>query len=351
VRVLFDATYAERAPYSGTGIYIAQVTQALGQLEDIEVHLVANPSRRPPAGGGFGSARNLLADRWWTSVKLPQLARRSKAEVIHHPLPAFARWTSIPQVITVHDLAFERLPAAFDPRFRRYAKAAHRGAARHAGAVIAVSDTTALDARVVWGIDPERIVVAPHGPGQDLQITEHKPTHFLDVGDEEPRKNLATLLAAYATYRRRAAEPHELVLAGSVTSTGDGIRAERNPDPNRLAELYANAVALVHPSLYEGFGLTALEAMQAGVPVLASDIRALREVCGGAALYEPPEDAGRFALAMERLTTQPKLREDLAERGRRRAALYSWERAARTHLEAYALALARTPLGRRRATR
>jgi alpha-1,3-rhamnosyl/mannosyltransferase len=244
-------------------------------------------------------------------------------------------------VITVHDLAFERLPAAFDPRFRRYAKAAHRGAARHAGAVIAVSDTTALDARVVWGIDPERIVVAPHGPGQDLQITEHKPTHFLYVGDEEPRKNLATLLAAYATYRRRAAEPHELVLAGSVTSTGDGIRAERNPDPNRLAELYANAVALVHPSLYEGFGLTALEAMTAGTPVIASEIGGLRETCRDAARYFDPHDPEVLARAMAELAESPPLRAQMSELGRRRAADFSWDGCARAHLDAYSLALSR----------
>jgi glycosyltransferase involved in cell wall biosynthesis len=343
VQVLLDATYAERAPYSGTAIYIAEVTEALSRLDEIQLEPVVNPRRGAPAGGGLGSVRNLLADRWWTSVELPRLAGKARADLIHHPLPAFARWTSIPQVVTVHDLAFERLPNAFDARFRRYAKAMHGGAARAAAAVIAVSESTALEARVLWGVDPERVVVALHGPGQQLEIARQNPTHFLYVGDDEPRENLGTLLAAYGSYRRRAANPYELVLAGSVTATGEGVRAERSPDPQRLAELYGSSVALVHPSLYEGFGLTALEAMDVGVPVLASDIRALRETCGGAALYESPEDAGRFALAMERLATQPRLREDLTERGHRRASQFSWERSAQAHLEAYRLALTATP--------
>lgn len=349
MRVLFDTTYARWAPYSGTAIYIAKVIEALSQIDDIEIEPVENAQRRPPAGGGVGSVRNLLTDWWWTSIQLPRLARRARSDVIHHPLPAFARWTAIPQVMTVHDLAFERLADKFDPRFRRYARLTHREAARAAAAVICVSETTAIDARVLWGVDPERIVVALHGPGQEVAVQSREPKHFLYVGDEEPRKNLRVLLSAYAMYRQRTERPLDLVLAGSATAAGEGIVVERDPSTVRLAELYGGSVALVQPSLYEGFGLTALEAMGAGIPVLASDIRALREVCGGAALYESPAEASRFATAMEQLAAQPRLREDLAERGRRRASAFSWERSARAHVEAYALAHTATPqLARRR---
>jgi glycosyltransferase involved in cell wall biosynthesis len=338
-----DTTYSCRAPHSGTAVYIDRVTDALARLEGIEVETIANARRRLPAGGGLGSLRNLLIDRWWTAVELPRLARRLSADVIHHPLPALMRSSSLPQVITVHDLAFERLPQQFARAFRLYAHRAHRAAALAASAVICVSDTTAREVQALWGVATDRIVVAPHGPGQDLPRprthgSESAPRHFLYVGDDEPRKNLRVLLAAYAAYRGRAERPLDLLLAGSADANGPGVRVERWPSRERLSELYATAVALIQPSLYEGFGLTALEAMTCGTPVLASDIPGLREVCGDAALYSDPHDPQIFATAIAEIARQPKLREQLAERGRRRAALFSWATCARAHLTAYSLA-------------
>jgi glycosyltransferase involved in cell wall biosynthesis len=340
LRVLFDTTYAARAPYSGTGVYIDRITAALSRIDRVEIKTVANGRRRRPAGGGLGSMCNLLADRWWTAVELPRIARRAGADVIHHPLPALARSSPVPQVITVHDLAFERVPEQFDRAFRLYAHRAHRAAARAAGAVICVSETTASDVRELWGVAPERIVVAPHGAGQQFAEPERERAHFLYVGDAEPRKNLPMLIAAYRCYRELAQRPLALVLAGSADADGAGIGVERHPSRERLAELYAGAVALIQPSLYEGFGLTALEAMSAGTPVLAADTPGLREACGDAARYADPRDAAAFAAAMAQIAEQPQLRQGLASRGRRRAAEFSWEDCARAHAEAYSRALA-----------
>ena len=94
-------------------MYTDQLCQALRRIDGVEVVEAANRRRLPPAGGGIGSARNLIADQWWTSVRLPWLAARAGADVIHHPLPAYGHFTRTPQVITVHDLAFERLPELF----------------------------------------------------------------------------------------------------------------------------------------------------------------------------------------------------------------------------------------------
>lgn len=338
MRVLFDITYAARAPYSGTGVYIDRITDALRRIDGVEIEAVANRRRRRAAGGGLGSMRNLLADRWWTAVELPEIGRRVRADVIHHPLPAFARTAPMPQVITVHDLAFERLPEQFDRAFRLYAHRAHRAAARAAGAVICVSETTALDVRELWRVPAERIVVARHGPGQAIMVSEHAREYLLYVGDDEPRKNLRVLLAAYLAYRAQTEQPLELVLAGSASGDGVGIRVEHNPARERLAELYAGAVAVIQPSLYEGFGLTALEAMSAGTPVLAADVPGLREVCGDAALYADPRDPLALASAIKQIAEQPLLREQLATRGRVRAEKFSWAAGARAHLDAYSLA-------------
>jgi len=196
-----------------------------------------------------------------------------------------------------------------------------------------VDETTARDAMARWGVASQRIVIARHGPGQEPDTArrprEDRPRHFLYVGDDEPRKNLATLREAHRRYAEGAgAEALPLVLAG----------IDELPDAERLAELYSQAAALVHPSLHEGFGLTPLEAMTTGTPVIAARSPGVTEVCGEAALYVDPRDPEDLAQQLTRVAGDPALRSDLGERGRRRAAEFSWARSARCHVEAYTLA-------------
>jgi glycosyltransferase involved in cell wall biosynthesis len=167
-------------------------------------------------------------------------ARATGADLIHHPLPAYTHASTLPQVVTVHDLAFEVLPDKFDPAYRRVAQLTHRAAARRARAVVCVSQATARDVRALWGVRPDRIVVAPHGLGQDFGPTppagpKLRGGYFLYVGDDEPRKNLGGLLVAYRLYREHELAPLDLVLAGSASASGAGIRVEHRPDGARLA--------------------------------------------------------------------------------------------------------------------
>lgn len=351
MRVLVDTTFALRGP-TGTGVYLARLLDELPKL-GVEVVEAQNDARRAPAGGGWRSGLNLGVDTWWTSVELPRRARASRADLIHHPLPARCPVAPVPQVVTVHDLAFERVPECFDPGFRRFASVTHRAAARHAEAVICVSRTTALDVRARWGVPEERIVVARHGPGQEVDTSRPRPgaSHFLYIGDDEPRKNLPLLLEAHRALRAMSAGAvPPLVLAGTVDpliasgsadrdSHGRAVRLVDRPEPEMLATLLADAVALVLPSLFEGFGLTALEAMAAGVPVVAARSPGLVETCGDAALYADPHDAHDLAHVLDRVAGDAALRRDLSERGRRHAAEFSWARAARAHVQAYNLAL------------
>ncbi|MFL5823907.1 MAG: glycosyltransferase family 4 protein [Solirubrobacteraceae bacterium] len=343
MRVLLDTTYGRYAPYSGTAIYLDRLTEALLAAGEVEVLSVANPRRRPPAGGGVGSVRNLAVDARWAEVELPRLATRLRADVVHHPLPALARAPGVAQVITVHDLAFERLPGCFDRRFRLYAHHAQRRAARRADAIICVSETTAADVRSLWEVPRERIVVARHGPGQAVggSARGKDPSYFLYVGDAEPRKNLRLLLGAYARYRERISSPAPLVLAGSAEVDMPGVRVERAPTPQRLKRLYASALALIQPSLHEGFGLTALEAMSLGVPVMAARSPGLLETCAGAALYVDPHSEEELAAQMARVTRVPELRRTLSNLGAKRALDFSWALSAQAHAVAYRLARAR----------
>jgi len=338
MRVLLDTTYAQRGP-SGTGVYIDQLCGALRDA-GVDVVTAANARRPAPAGGGLGSVRNLALDARWTHVELPRRARAAGADVLHHPLPALAARAPCPQVVTVHDLAFERLPELFAPAFALWATRAHRRAARGADAVVCVSETTRRDALARWGVDAARIVVAPHGPGQGPRLAAARAEHFLYVGDDEPRKNLGLLLDAYGRYRAAAGPGAlELVLAGRCAvpaAAQDGVRRELQPS---LPALLDGAAALVHPALHEGFGLTAVEAMSAGVAVIAARAPGLAETVGDAALLIDPYDAEGLAGALRDVATSAALRADLTRRGHERAAQFSWAASARAHIAAYTLAM------------
>ncbi len=182
------------------------------------------------------------------------------------------------------------------------------------------TQATAADVRALWGRDA---VVVPHGPGQAPVSDRGEPRHFLYVGDDEPRKNLARLREAHS--RSGVALP--LVIAGSA-----GVPVED------LAELHRHAAALVLPCLHEGFGLPALEAMHAGTPVLAADIPPLREVCGDAARYCDPRDVESIAGGLRELAEVGPLREELRRRGLARARRFSWRRCAEAYAAAYRLA-------------
>ncbi len=162
------------------------------------------------------------------------------------------------------------------------------------------------------------------------------PEHFLYVGDDEPRKNLGLLLDAYERYRRAAgAGALSLVLAGRARSDREGVRSEPDPD---LAALLGSAVALVHPALHEGFGLTVLEAMNAGVPVIAARSPGLVETAAEAPRYVDPHDPADLAAALRDVAGDPALADELARRGLQRAGEFSWRASARAHIEAYTLA-------------
>ena len=220
-----------------------------------------------------------------------------------------------------------------------------RAAARRADIILTGTRAAADELLVHTRLPAERLRVIPYGvdhPYEEpdpedawaaLQRHNLVDTQFvLWVGSLEPRKGLGTLVAAAATLARRGAAP-TLVLAGyagwrnsKVISPDDRAvlgpalrELGRLPQPE-LNALYASATLFAFPSLHEGFGLPVLEAMAAGAPVVASDIPALREVAGDAAVLVPPADTGAWAEALSRVLESPSLQADLAGAGRRRAA-------------------------------
>ena len=323
MRVAIDTSYTAFGP-SGTAVYIERLIPAL-EAEGVEVVRLRRPGHTTRGGRNkLRSAANAAIDVAWTRELFPKAAERAHADLLHHPLPACSPTTRLPQVITVHDVAYARHPGDFSPAWRRHALRAHRRAARGAEALVAVSESTARDA-IAWLRAPgERIVIAPHGPGQDLHVDGPRSAeHFLYVGDDEPRKNVAGLRAAHEAYRANGGQTPLVIAGGGV-------------DKAEIESLHARALALVHPSRDEGFGLTVLEAMAAGTPVIAVRNAAIEELAGDAALIVEPDG---LAEAMRALERDPAQRQALAAKGKALAAAYSWQRSARAHIEAYTLAL------------
>lgn len=301
----------------------------------------------------------------WT---LPLELARLRLDVLHSPdfIPPL-RLRTFASVITIHDLAFMHFPEIHDELGKRYYGQLHR-AVRVAERIIAVSECTAADVRTLLRPDPGRLhvvheAVDPFFLGVDAERdTEElaaaraqlglEGRFILFVGTIEPRKNIPMLIRAYVGLRERLGESAPpLVLAGPRGWLADEVyRLVRAHDltgaigftgrvsKRRLRALYKAATIVVLPSLYEGFGLTALEAMACGAPVLASGSGAVREVAGDAAVYADARDPGAWTDAMEELLADEVRRRAMIEAGSRRVAMFSWERAARETLDIYRLA-------------
>jgi glycosyltransferase involved in cell wall biosynthesis len=261
----------------------------------------------------------------WEQAGLPRALRRRRADLVHAPNCFLPLRRPCPGVVTVHDLAFEAFPRDFAPRtawkYRTFTPRAVRSAER----VIVPSEATARDLARRYGADRERIRVVPEAPA--LPVGDREPPageYLLAVGDLRAKKNLGVLVDAAGRLGAR------LVLAGldagsGAAVAGPGVELRGYVSDLELDALMRGAAALVHPSLYEGFGLVVLEAMARGTPVACADATALPETAGGAAALFDPHDAGSVAAAVERALGD---RERFAAAGRERAARFSWERTA-----------------------
>jgi glycosyltransferase involved in cell wall biosynthesis len=290
----------------------------------------------------------------WEQAVLPWRLRQLRIDVLHSPhhttplLPCGCR-----RVVTFHDLTFFLLPERYPPTRRLYFQTMTRLSARVAGAVVVPSEAVRRDVVRILGLPPERVFAIPEAAGpafhpQDATAVSAVRRRYglngpfiLSVGSLEPGKNRERLLEAFARLRARGLE-HMLVVAGQRAwrYEGEGPLAQRlglaesvrflgHVPQADLPALYSAAEIFAFPSLYEGFGLPTLEAMACGTPVVASNVSAVPEVVGDAAIQVSPLDVEALADAMERLLRDERLRDELRERGLKRAAGFSWEKTAR----------------------
>lgn len=338
---------------TGIARYIERLTAALPAVlqEGEELVLLGQPV--PP---GEVPARRAV----WEQTALPQMARRTGIDLLHGPMSVLPLTARCPMVVTIHDLAFLRLPDVVPAARRHYLTTMTKLSVRRARRVLTVSHHTKQDVVELLGVDADLVVVTPLGVDARFQpVVGDDMTTFLDaqglvrpfilaVGTLEPRKNLPALLTAFGQIA--AGIEHDLVLVGPQGwLNGDIDRTYLNlPDHIRervrfagfvadddLPAWYSAASLLVYPSLYEGFGLPVLEAMACDTPVVTSDRSSLPEIAGDAALTGDPTDTSWLGSAITRVFSEPTLAAALRRAGRQRAASFTWENTAKRTAQAY----------------
>lgn len=335
--VAFDARMRD---FSGIGTYIRGLLTALGQAEQSPKIIREDSAPRIYS----------LREQW----EIPRRFKETSAALLHVPhynVPAIMASRCI---VTVHDLIHLKFPQFLpSPLARAYAAFFLRFVVPRARSILTVSEFTKQDMVRTLGLRPERITVTPLGapdvrpPAPDdaafLAQAGLSEGFFLYIGNLKPFKNIPRLVRVYSAWAKAHFGSPPLVLVGRNflphlqpdLKSGPNVRWLGEVPVERLSALYRSARALLFPSLYEGFGLPPLEAMAHGTPVLCSNRASLPEVAGDAALQVDPEDDSALAQGIDRLANDASLRNELSERGRVRARLFTWERTARLTREAY----------------
>lgn len=348
MRIAVDASRTTVERVTGTERYAIRLIQALVALDSDHDFVLYFRDAPPP--GLFPdhprvSQRVIPFPRLWTHARFAAALYRDRPDVTFVPAHTLPLWFPGPGVVTVHDLGYRHFPEAHPARQRLYLDLTTRHSARRAAVVLADSGATAQDLSRFYGTPPAKVRVVYPGvdppPAGDLAAVRAKyglpERYFLFLGTLQPRKNIAVIVQSYQRWRSaHPDDPAGLVLAGAKGWLYDDTWASGLPgvhltgyvdDADRGA-LYAGALALVFPSLYEGFGFPVIEAMHCGAPVIASNTSSLPELAGDAGLLVDPLDVNAIATKLARLAASADLRADLAAKGRVRAAQFTWERAA-----------------------
>ncbi len=282
-----------------------------------------------------------VAGHLWEQVILP--ARIQRGDVLWSPANA-GPWSVRNQVVTIHDASIFDHPEWFNPTFSLWTRLSWKILARRVKAIITVSNFSRDRLRLHLGIPEGKIHVVYNGVGKPFEQQPQKTIemvkekyrldkpYFLFVGMDDPRKNLAGLVQAWESLKLKS---HSLFIAGAKGKVFANQRG-RETRPlqahvldEELPALYSGAAAVIVPSLYEGFGLTVLEAMACGAPVIASDIPVFRELFEGAALFADPHEPKEIANAIKKIIEDKLLTMKLREQGLVHTSKFSWDESAR----------------------
>jgi glycosyltransferase involved in cell wall biosynthesis len=335
-----DATYSVGPALSGVGVYSREILRSLAALSPRDTFLHCYRPHRLWRGMREARPRNAFAAPLFDSWE------PFHCDLFHGLNQRLPKRRFRRTACTFHDL-FVMTSEYSTPEFRARFTAQAREAAERADLVICVSEFTARQVEALLHVERSRLRVIHHATRfVETPAAGARQPWILHVGAVQTRKNLVRLIEAFEL---AAPAPWRLVLAGSegfgagqvraraaVSFARDRIEFTGWVDDRRLAELYARSSLLAFPSLDEGFGIPALEAMAWGLPVVASARSSLPEVCGDAALLVDPTNTEDLAAAIRSLVADPDLAATLAARGRERARRRPWSVAASETLQVYA---------------
>lgn len=379
MRVAINGLFLQE-PRVGTGRYLYGLLEALGRVDGINEYVVLGPHEplaipdlpstftweTVPVGrlGVTGNVEKVV----WEQRTFPEAARRAGATVMH--VPHFApplRPAGLPSIVTIHDVINFRLPAYHSsPSMRLYNQLIQR-AVKNTSLIITVSEFSKRDICDTLCVPEERVRVVREAPAPEYRrVTDPERLRavrekygmgerfVLNVGGLDQRKNIPGLIGAFAAVYHQIRDPElRLFIAGDPRRLGTSpLFPDWRPlaetfglaeqvicmpvDEGDLPALYSAATCFAFASLYEGFGLTPLEAMACGAPVVCSDRTSLPEVVGSAGILVDPEDPDAFGAALHRVLTQPPLRDNLRARGLARVRQFSWDQVAVEHSSLYA---------------
>lgn len=366
MRILVDYRPALRAR-TGVGEYIHQLVRAYAAAHDDEVAVFTSSWKdRPPASLAAELGAEVIDRRvpvgvlnyLWHRIEWPPVETLAgPVDVVHTAHPLLIPTRRAAQVVTIHDLYFLDRPDRVRGEVRRDYPDLAPTHARRADAIITSSLRTQRLIVERLGVSEDRVYCCPPGAPvwKSLGRSPNTPAggYALLLGTLEPRKNVGVVLDALTRLAQSAQTP-KLVIAGGATPDADQWLARISQPPlanivdyvgyvaeDQRERLFAGARVLLLPSLDEGFGMTALEAMSAGVPVVASNRGSLPEVIGNGGLLIAPDDAAAWASAVKRIAEDDTLACDLARAGLERARAFSWESSAARVKQAYQDAISR----------
>ena len=335
---------------TGVEVSTAELIQALLKLDTENTYWLY--SAEPIPGVEFNDrVKNIVVPgkRLWTIWALSRELKQRQPDIFWSPSNFSPSHLPAKSVTTIHDLAFHLYPQSYPLKSRLLSLYTLKRAIRSSSKLIAVIGATKKDLKRYFNVPGESIEVIYHAlrtdfnqPDVDITATYPELTkYFIYVGRLELRKNLPNVIRAFAEFQKQAGTEVKLLLGGhkgygygQIIKLIKRLELERSVvikdylPAEHLPSLYKSSLGLVFASQYEGFGLNILEGFSAGVPVLTSDLGAMAEVAGGAALLVDPDDVDAISSGMLKLSQDQNLRESLIAKGRARLLDFSWERSA-----------------------
>jgi glycosyltransferase involved in cell wall biosynthesis len=378
-------TYFYKFPASGSGQYLLHLLQALAEVDQENTYILLGPQPVSEEIGtqlrfphivapvpGIARRNASIENLIWEQFTSPSAARKAGVDLLHVPYFAPSFFPRTPSVITIHDIIPLRLPQyRTDPKMKAYLQLIMR-AARRATLIITVSQHAKQDMLDALKLPAERIRVVYEAAGEEYRpisdpaVLSKVRAHYglqghyvLYLGGLDQRKNVPQLVRAFAQLYRQLGDPDlQLLIAGNPDKKNGSLF----PDPRPVAAelgitgqiiyhfieeddkpaIYSGASVFVFPSLYEGFGLTPLEAMSCGTPVVCSNRTSLPEVVGDAAISFDPDNLREMVQDLYSVLTNNELQADLRARSLKQATQFNWRKTAIETIEIYQEAILRS---------